>query len=341
MESKSLRVEVVSIVRNEMEFIARMIESVKDSDSIHIIDTGSNDNGETCRIARSFGEKVKVYENEYRWEDSFCKARNYAKSKATPGCWIVSLDADEVIHDFGSVRRAVEFAESKGIRAIDILQHAEDGSKQTNVFPRLFRNDPDIIWHGAAHNYLSLIGTLLVEEDGVIREATSHSEEEKNKALVHLTFGYSLAHLEDKDRTLRILEKAVNTPDSGAGAREKFYLGREYYYRGRWEEANKMLGKYVQESGFLAEKAEAFIMMSTAYWNRGLGEDARDACLQALKINPNFKEACVIMASMVWPKHASQWLNMARTADNSDVLFRREVIVPENPVLNEPPAVST
>lgn len=332
---KHLTIGCAMIAKNEMEFIARALESAKGADQIVVCDTGSTDNGETVRIAKENG--AEVFE-DYKWEDSFCKARNHVKSKMKTD-WIFSLDCDEFIHDWSAVRRAVEFAEANNIRAIDILQIAEDHTNQTNVFPRLFRNDPDIIWHGAAHNYISLQGVLLVEDDGVIRVAKAHSEEEKAKAVVKLTFGYSMAHYQDKDRTLRILEHAVNTEGSGAGTREKYYLAREYYYRGRWEEANKMFGKYVQESAFLAEKADAFLMMATCYWNRGMGEDARDACLQAIKINPNFREACIFMSGIVWPHHAGQWIRMAQTATNQDVLFRREIPIPEIP--NESTAKST
>lgn len=325
---KKLTIGVAMIAKNEMEFIARALESAKEADQIVVCDTGSTDNGETVRIAREHG--ATVFE-DYKWEDSFCKARNHVKSKMTTD-WIFSLDCDEFIHDWSAVRRAVEYAEEHDIRAIDVLQIAEDSTAQTNVFPRLFRNDPDIVWHGAAHNYLSIMGILLVEDNGTIRACHAHTEEEKSKALVRLTFGYSLAHLSDKDRTLRILEKAVNDPSSGAGAREKFYLGREYYYRNRWEDACRMFGRYVQESQFLAEKAECFLLMSLCYWNLGLGEDSRDACLQAIKINPHFKEACYWMSQIVWPHHAKQWRDMARSANNHDVLFRREIIIPDEPL---------
>lgn len=284
------------IVKNEMEHLERALESAKEADEIIICDTGSTDNGETVRIARKYTSKV--YE-DYKWNDSFCEARNHAKSKAT-GDWIFSLDADEFIHDFGKVREAVEEAQEKGIRAIDIVQIAENDG-QLNTFPRIFRNDPDIIWHGVAHNYLSLVGTKVGD--------------------VKITYGYSLTHLANPDRTLNILQKAVDT--GTAGAREMYYLGREYYYKKRWADCTSMMGKYVQISRFPAEKADAFLMMAHCYWNQSMGDDARDACAQALIINAHFKEACLFMAELSWPKNGEQWRKMAETADNTNVLFAR------------------
>jgi glycosyltransferase involved in cell wall biosynthesis len=295
---KKLTISVVMIARNESEHIARALESAKEADEIIVCDTGSTDNGETVAIAKRYTDKV--YE-DYKWEDSFCKARNHAKSKAT--CeWIFSLDCDEYIHDFSKVREAVEEAESKGIRAIDITQIAESDG-QTNVFPRLFRNDPDIVWHGNAHNYISVIGTKIGD--------------------VKLTFGYSLAHLADPDRTLRILEGTVQKDEGGA--RELYYLGREYYYRQRWQDTTATLGKYVQMTRFLPEKADAFLMMAHCYWQQSLGDDARDACAQAIIINPDFKEALLFMAELSWPRQAARWRSFAELADNTDVLFVRNV----------------
>lgn len=319
MEDKKLTIGVAIIAKNEMEFIARALDSVIGADQIVVCDTGSTDNGETVRVAKEHG--AEVYE-DYKWEDSFAKARNHVKSKMKTD-WILSLDCDEFIHDFSGVRKAIEYAEANKLKAVDVIQYAENDG-QTNHFPRLFRNDPDVVWHGVAHNYLSVLGQLVYEKDGKPEISTgNYTKEQVDNAYVKLTFGYSLAHLGDPDRTLRILQKAYDNKE--AGAREKFYLGREYYYRQWWPKATQMLGEYVQESIFLAEKAEAFMMMARSYWAQGMGEDARDACLQAIKINPNWKEALIFMSGIVWPRHSEQWKRMARTADDTEVLFLRKV----------------
>ena len=169
-----------------------------------------------------------------------------------------------------------------------------------HYFPRLFKNVPEVEWRGAIHNHLSELGTRLGD--------------------VRITYGYSPAHRLDPDRTLRILEKECQNPER---VREMFYLAREYYYRGYMDKSLLMFGKYVQKSVFLAEKAEAFLTMSKIYWDLKMGEDAKDACLQAIKINPHFKEAVTFMSQIVWPKHQAQWIRMAETASNEEVLFVR------------------
>jgi glycosyltransferase involved in cell wall biosynthesis len=288
---------VAMIVKNEEAMLARCLESVSDADAIYISDTGSEDR--TVEIARGYTPHVFT---EYRWRDDFAEARNWIKAKARTD-WILSVDADEFLHDFSKVREAVALA----INAVSCQLYAANNG-QMNLFPRLFRNTPEIPWVGAIHNYPNVIG--------------------ENVGDVRITYGYSPAHFKDPNRTLRILEREVRDPNK---VRERFYLGREYFYRGRYEETVITLGQYVQLSRFLAEKGEAFLIMSRAYWAMKMSEDARDAILQALKINPHFKEAVLFMAVLAgdgtnnprWQKNADQWKRLAQTADNSEVLFVR------------------
>jgi hypothetical protein len=94
-----------------------------------------------------------------------------------------------------------------------------------------------------------------------------------------------------------------------------------------------MLGKYVQISTFPAEKADAFLIMARSYWEMKMPEDAKDACIQAIKINPNFKEACKFMADLMRKdtsnryreENVKRWEEMAKNGTNEMVLFRREL----------------
>lgn len=294
------RISAVLIVKNESAVLARCLESVKEADEIIVCDTGSTDN--TVEVARQYTDKVFT---DYVWEDHFAKARNHALSKAT-GDWILSIDADEFLTcPFSKVREATRLA----YMAVNVKMTAERGDAPTFWFPRLFLRSPNIYWEGAAHNHPTVMGEDLGE--------------------VTITFGYSPAHAQDRFRTLRILENEVaKSPDC---VRERFYLGREYFYRNMHDKALPMLGRYVQISRFPAEKAEAFLMMSRAYWALRMPDDARDAVVQALIINPHFKEACEFMAVLAgdgrenprWQRNADQWKRMAASADNEGVLFLR------------------
>lgn len=100
-------ISLCMIVKNEEEWLAQCLESVKELVSeIIIIDTGSTD--KTKEIAKQFGAKIFDYE----WKDHFADARNFSISKAT-GDWILWLDADETIaqKDYEHIKKIVTEAQ--------------------------------------------------------------------------------------------------------------------------------------------------------------------------------------------------------------------------------------
>lgn len=296
MEEKQRKptIAVCIICKNEEVLIGRALESVKDADAIYVCDTGSSDN--TLDVVRKYTNNVCL---RYVWDDDFASAQNHCKSHVKED-WILSLDCDEWVNDFSEVRKAIAL----GKDMIRVGMIAQGGQKLEFGFGRLFRNDPEIYWVQPIHKHLNIPG------------------EGESVGNVKITFGWSPAHANDPDRALRILEKTVAEEGTDAG-RNLYYLGREYWYKQRYKEATATLGRYVQIAHWDAEKAEAFLVMSMAYSAQGLDEDARDACLQSLKINSNFKEAIEWMAGISTPENAKQWKRMARTANNINVLWNR------------------
>lgn len=292
------------IVKNEEQMLSRALDSVKGCDAIYILDTGSQDR--TVEVAKRYTDNVFI---DFVWSDDFSAAQNWLLDKVRgKEDFILSLDADEYVVDFNEVRRAVELATTDMIRVNMI---AEGSHRLEFGFGRLFRNSPDIFWVQPIHKHLNIAG------------------EGEHVGNVSIVFGYSPAHNNDPDRALRILEKVVAAEGDAAG-RNLYYLGREYWYKGRCEEAIDTLWRYVRISVWDAEKAESFLIMSQSYSRIGQDDEARNACLQCLKINPNFKEAVQWMADIAQsPENSLQWKRMARTANNRDVLWDR---LPANPV---------
>jgi len=287
-----MKLSIVMIVKNESSCLERCLKSVKDADEIIVCDTGSKDN--TIEIAKKY---AKVFD-DYKWEDSFCKARNHALSKAT-GDWVLSIDADEVLlSTIDDVKKVAQEAENKGFKAVDILQVS---GRHENKFPRLFKRCPEVYWKGDIHNYLTVTGQIVSD--------------------IKIEYHYSEAHKLDPDRTLRIALKYVKAhPEC---SREKYYLGREYYYRKDYITAIYWFDEHLMVCKWLPEKAESYLKTARCYWALRKGETARNYCLQALNINANFKEAVEFMAELSWEHNAKQWKKMAETADNSSVLFAR------------------
>lgn len=166
-KKKRTSVSLCMIVKNEEEFLAQCLASVKPIvDEMIIVDTGSNDR--TRDIATVFGARVFDYE----WANDFAAARNYSISKAKSE-WILIMDADEVFSpiDYGRFRKLTKIKQS-GIIAYSIVSRnycnkantigwkPNDGQyarEEAGIgwIPsekvRLFRNNKEMMFEGAVH----------------------------------------------------------------------------------------------------------------------------------------------------------------------------------------------
>ena len=292
-----MKLSISMIVKNEESCLAQCLESVKGADEIIIVDTGSTD--KTCEIARRYTDKV--YESEYVWADSFCKARNYSLNKCT-GDWILTIDADEILEPNGIQKIRDEIAKIKDPNQKTI--NCRTVANRTGVLhysPRVYKRCPEVFWKGDIHNCLSV--------------------SETNKSDITIVYKYSEAHKNDPDRALRILTKVVKA--NPKVVRETFYLAREYYYRKDYVTAIHWYKDYLTRAYWGPEWADAWVMLSRCYWYVGKINEAKDACLQAIKINANFREALELMADLSGPKNRLKWLCFSEFASNEDVFMVR------------------
>ncbi len=285
-----MKLSAVLIVKNEEKMLGQCLESISGIDEIIVVDTGSSD--DTIKIAMEHG--AEIFE-DYKWNDNFAEARNHANKKAT-GDWILSIDADEIleVNGIANIRQAIDNALG---RSLDVLMHS---GKNSFFFPRLFKNDSDIFWKGAVHNYLSIA--------------------EKVKTDIHIEYRYSPEHAKDPDRALRILKKEVNKNPNAT--REIFYLGRELLYRKQWPSAIYWLLRYLEHDTWGPERGHAYVLLCKCYINTLEYQKARVAASQALLLNSNHKEAIKLLAELSGPGNKKRWNQFAETATNEDVLFK-------------------
>jgi glycosyltransferase involved in cell wall biosynthesis len=290
-----MKLSISLIVKNEEEILERCLRSLKGADEIVVCDTGSED--KTIEMAKEYTDKVFT---DYKWNDSFAEARNHCLNKCT-GDWIVTIDADEFLED-GGIEKAREAIKKAGEHKTINCSVISENKGEVHYQPRIYKNCKEVFWKVRIHNYLR------VSEDF--------------SADIKFYYGYSKAHKNDPNRALRILKRVV--AENPKTIREKFYLAREYSYRQDWIKALYWCKEYEKVQWWGPEMAENYLLMAKCLWFLQRGDEARDVCLQAIKVNADFKEALRFMAEMSGPKNREYWLFFAEMAENKDVLFSRD-----------------
>lgn len=291
-----MKLSVSMIVKNEEQVLSRCLDSIKDADEIVILDTGSTD--KTAEIARQYGN-VRYIAGLYFWKDNFAEARNECLKLCT-GDWILGIDADETLEDGGIAKIKEAMEKTREFKTMNFRVVSLSGNNEHRQ-PRVFKRCSEIFWIGAVHNYLSI--------------------SEKNDVDIIVFYGYSPTHKDDPDRALRILKKEIeNNPKL---IREKYYLAREYLYRKDYITSLYWYDRYLEAGSWAPEVTDAWLMKAKCLWYLYRGEDARNACLQAIKRNANFKEALKFMAEISGPVNRIRWLDFSEKASNEGVLFIR------------------
>lgn len=225
--SQKIFLSACLIVRDSEEDIAWCLDGLAgEVDEIVVVDTGSQD--ATKRIARHYTKRVY----EFRWQDDFSAARNFALSKAR-GAWVFFVDSDERLTDAsrgGRLRHAAWQAAEKGLATLSLVRHEVDTSGQAvpdapdNRAVRLLRRQKGLRYHDPIHEYVAYGDGRPVPSEDVPADVV---------ALWHR--GYAPERIAAKRaRNLALLEQMERT-----GAKKPFlhyYLMGLYFFKECWED---------------------------------------------------------------------------------------------------------
>jgi len=304
MKKEDIKLSVFSVVKNEEKMIEDSLKSMKGADEIIIVDTGSTD--KTIKIAKKYTDKIYT---DYKWNDNFAEAKNYAMSKCT-GDWIVGLDADCRFEKNGikNLKKLIaKDGKDHNVLNLKIVPNTFDNrDTKYHTLPKVFKAGKDIHYEGRVHEF--------VKEGDQVAKGFGPGE----VALVYL---YSPTHYTDPDRNLRILLQEVK--DHPQSSRWKFYLGREYFQKKDYIKCIWWLNEYLKIGKWAPEKSNAYLVIARAYWYSGMGDDARMMCMHAIRLNPDYAEALRLMAEMHYEPFKSKWKQYAELATNNNVLFKK------------------
>lgn len=297
-----IRISLCMIVKNEVNVLARCLNSIKNHvDEIVIVDTGSDDG--TVELAKTFTENVYPFQ----WQDDFSAARNFSFSKAS-GDYILWLDADDVITDENAQRlialkSRLEREQPDYVKCPYDTDFDEKGNPAYTFYrERIIRKSAPFRWEGCVHECIAPAGKIIVSD---FRVRHLGSKKERGMRNLNLYRGY--------------LERG-----NKLNARDKFYYGRELYYHKLYTESIAILTDMTEDnSGWYVNKIEACLYLSKCYSEQGDKKRAIAALTQSFAYGEPRASVLCELATIFRNENklheAVFWYNAALTArDHSE-----------------------
>lgn len=270
-----ITISLCMIVKNEEEALPRCLSSVEGLvDEIVVVDTGSTDR--TMDIARSFGAVV----HEYKWQDDFSAARNFAFAQGTRD-YLFWLDADDVLEEAD----AAKLKNLKNSVTLDydsitmdyILSLSENGQPLHKLKRnRLVRRDRNFRWIGFVHEYLEVSGRIY------------HSD-------------ISVTHKKDRAYSDRNLQMYIRHWERGEtlSAREQYYFGNELLDNGRVKEAAEQYESFLDlNQGWIEDRIAACHKLAACYGRLEQPEQQKLALLRSLNYDAPRADFCCKLGNL-------------------------------------------
>lgn len=268
-----MKVWIYAICKNEAQFADRWMDSMQEADGITVLDTGSAD--QTVEILRSRGAEV-FCESISPWR--FDIARNRSLSLVPPDVDLcVCTDLDEVFRP--GWRMEAERAWTDGVNQLRyryVWSFFPDGSPDHVFFIEKIHARTGFQWVGAVHEVLKSKSACMATAEGILLEHYPDAEKSRGQYLP-------------------LLELAVK--EEPENDRNCHYLGREYMFHRRWNEAIRVLKHHLQ--------------MKSATW-----KDERCASMRYIarcyrELNSSLEETWLLRAAAEAPWLREPWVELA------------------------------
>lgn len=222
------------IAKNEAKNINRLLDSVEGCfDEIVLVDTGSTD--KTKEIAEARGCLV----HDFKWVNSFCKARNFAFSKCTKD-FIMWLDLDDVLHNKENFIQWRDHAMDLCDFWFASYHYALDAELKpiiSFVRERVMRRKLNPTWQYDLH-------------EGVIPKPEWKQCYITTWQVKHMRDQEDI--LQDRSRNITMIEQMA--AEAPLDPRMQFYYGKELYEAGRASDAVPVFEKAITQDQQLHDK---------------------------------------------------------------------------------------
>lgn len=273
---------VYAICKNESKFVDRWMDSMREADSVYVLDTGSAD--DTAALLRARGAQVTV-ETISPWR--FDTARNRSLELVPYDADIcVCTDIDEYFHP--GWRRLLEEAWKPGTTRAAYRytwNFNPDGSEGYVFWTEKAHSRHGYVWTHPVHEVLSWVG----------------EGQEGGKVYVE---GMQLDHRADNSKSrsqyLPLLEQSVlEEPDDD---RNMHYLGREYYFHSMWDEAIITLKRHLllPKATWRDERCASMRYIARCYAAKGDMGEAKRWLIRAVAEAPHLREPYLELAERMY-----------------------------------------
>ena len=274
-----MKIYVYAICKNEEKFVCRWMKSMSEADGVLVADTGSSDG--SVKILRGLGATVSEIEiNPWRFDE----ARNKSLSLVPDDADIcVCTDLDEYFND--GWRTELEKKWQKGITTRAKYKYTwsfnENGTPGVSFWYEKIHARHGFKWVHPVHEVLEYSGDL-PDNYAICDKITLEHHPDKTKS---------------RTQYLALLEMSVE--ESPEDDRNMHYLGREYMFRGRWDDCIKTLTHHLEmpNAKWNDERAASMRYIARAYKAKGDYYNAKIWLFRAIGEAPYVREG---YAELAW-----------------------------------------
>ena len=268
-----MKICVYAISKNEEKYVSRWVKSMKEADEIYVLDTGSTDN--TVNKLQELGVNV-TQKIITPWR--FDIARNESLKLVPVDTDIcVCTDLDEVFEPGWRKKLEAQWTKDATRARYNYNWSLDKNNKPiVNFNIEKIHTRNNYKWIHPVHEVL-----------------TYTKENEKIITINDITVNHYPDSTKSRSSYLPLLELSVQ--EDPEDDRNMHYLGREYMYNGKWNQAITTLKKHLslKKATLKDERAASMRFISRCYKNLNNYPEARDYLNQAIKEAPYLRDAYV------------------------------------------------
>ncbi len=276
------RVCVYAICKNEEQFVESWMDSMRESDKVVVLDTGSDDR--TVELLRAKGAEVTT-ELITPWR--FDVARNRSLALVPEDMDIcVCTDLDERFRPGWRERLEAAWTDGTSLASYRYTWNFNpDGSEGCVFWIEKAHARKGFSWVHPVHEVLQWDGHApqgrTVSVDGM--QLDHHADPSKSRA-----------------QYLPLLELSVE--EAPLDDRNMHYLGREYLYYKRWDDCIRTLQRHLAlpTAVWKDERSASMRYIAHAFLGKNQQDTARDWFLRAIAEAPHLREGYLDLARMLY-----------------------------------------